>query len=166
MADNFDLDDLLDDVLDSTVPVSANNLLDELADELLGPSTSVPIQKELKYPELSFIPEELQQEWETLISRDEALMKGRKGKKLSDTYLSRKSEVQDMTLQSFFSMLLQSVLTNRENSDILIEKMTHDEKLILLFKEELRKKARFCIDKSDRDIIKGDFPHIKSISGM
>ena len=166
MSGSFDLDDLLDDVLDSTVPVNANSLLDDLADELLGSAPSKVDEVELKYPELAYIPEELQKEWESTITKDEEVMKLRKAKKLSNAYENVESNVKKLTLQKFFSLMLEDAIKNKDNSKEVIEKMVNDEKMVNLFKDELKKKVRFCINKNDGDIIKGDFPHIKNLMDM
>ena len=163
MADDFDLDDLLDDVLQDTVPVNPDSMLDDLADELLGPATSEPDIIALKYPELECLPIELQKQWEVIIDKDEIKMKSRKPKKLSYAYTSKKSELKNTTLEDFFSMMMERAFKDQTKSKQLIDEMIKDKHFMSLFKEELRKKTRFCIDKTDSDIVSGNFPNIKSV---
>lgn len=166
MADDFDLDDMLNDVLNSTIPETSNNLLDDLADELLGPTAPESKEIKLKYSELMYLPLELRTEWETTIAQDEVVMKERKAKKLSNAYNSVDSCMNDLTIQKFFTLLLNSVLGEREYGQEMVQKMSQDEKLVSLFKDELKDKTRICINTSDTDLIHGTFPHIKSVMNM
>lgn len=163
MADDFDLDDLLDDVLDESVPINHDDILNDVADELLDSCLSQPKQQPLKYSELSCLPEEMQKKWETTIDADEAVMKSKKSRKLSNAYMDSKGSVKDMSIHKLCSLLVESVLEDRKNGKTVSRRMLQDEKFVMLFKEEMKKKLRLMIDKNDKDLIKGNFPQIKHI---
>ena len=163
MADDFDLDDLLDDVLDESVPIQHDDLLNDVADELLNSTMSQPIKQPLKYPEMSCLPEEMQKKWETTIDADEVIMKSKKSKKLSNAYMGSKGKMKDLSLQKLCSLLLESVLEDRKNGKVVMKRMLQDEKFMMLFKEEMKKKIRLMIEKDDKDLVKGNFPEIKHL---
>lgn len=166
MSDDFDLDDMLNDTLNNTVPADPDDLLDDLTNELLGPSAPESKEIKLQYSELSYLPVELQKQWESIISKDEAVMRSRKSKKLSNAYNGVESKVKNLTVQELFSMLLNSVLTNYENGEEISEKMSQDPRLVELFRKELQKKLTLCVDKHDPDVIKGGFPHMKHVLNL
>ena len=71
--------------------------------------------------------------------------------------------MKDLSLQKLYSLLFESVLEDRKNGKVVMKRMLQDDKFMLLFKEEMKKKIRLMIEKDDKDLVKGNFPEIKHL---
>lgn len=166
MADNFDLDDLLDDVLNETVPPKKDDTLDSLIDNVLDSTQPAQKQTPLKYEQLKVLPEDLQKSWEQTISADEEVMKRRTHKPLSNAYTTKHGSVKEKNLEEFLLSVCQESFGSRSNSDELIKMIQDDKRLTILFREEVLRKIRAKVNKNDGDLISGDFPHLKKVLEM
>lgn len=166
MSDDFDLDNLLDDVLNETVPPKNDDILDSLMDEMLNSPKPVQEQPALKYEQLKVLPEDLRKSWEQTISADEEIMKSRIHKPLSNAYSMKHGSVKEKNLEEFlYSVCLES-FGSRSNSEQIINMIKDDKKLAILFREEVLRKIRAKVNKNDGDVISGDFPHLKKVLEM
>ena len=166
MADNFDMDDLLDDVLNESVSKQEDDILDSLMDEMMASRQPIQPVQPLKYSQLESVPGDIQREWEQTISSDEQVMKNRTRKALSNAYSMSSGTVKERSMEEFLSTLCRTCLRNRANSETLINSLLNDEKLQILFREEVIRKIRAKVNKKDRDLLCGNFPHLKKILDM
>ena len=166
MADDFDLDNLLDDVLNETVPPKKDDILGSLMDEMLDSPQPVPKKPALKYEQLQVLPEDMQNSWEQTISSDEEAMKSRVHKPLSNAYTMKHGSVKEKTLEEFLLSVCRESFGNQSNREELLRMISGDKKLAILFREEVLRKIRAKVNKNDGDVISGDFPHLKKVLEM
>ena len=163
MANNFDMDDLLDDVLNESVPKQGDDILDSLVDEMMPSSQPVQPAHPLKYSQLESLPNDIRRAWEQTISSDEQVMKNRTRKALSNAYSMSSGTVKERSMEEFLSTLCRTCLRNKANGETLIKALLNDEKLQKLFREEVIRKIRAKVNKKDHDLLCGNFPHLKKI---
>ena len=159
MSNDIDLDDLLDEVLNDCVPQRGNDALDSLDDELLPASSNQPQQIQLKYPALASLDPVTCDEWTKVIEVDEARMKLRHTKPLSDAYYGHKRTAEEGSLREVLSSLLKEA--NLTSADI--ELICRDERLLNLFAQELKTRIRKLITSSDSDVQDPRFLSLKRV---
>ena len=166
MSDDFDLDGLLDEVLNSTVPASGSRSTQPVYGHSVDVPVTSPVQPSPKYHALSVLPESLESEWSRTIEIDEAVMKLRTHQNLSNAYTNSKGHVGSSTLKDYFLETSREGFGNDEKMEGVIKAMSEDPHMLSLFREDLKQKIRSIVSKADRDLCVGDFKALKSLLQM
>ena len=157
MDDDFDLDGLLDDVLNSTI--QQNETGDASSSQMVAPHLT-PVQPSSKYQALQILPMSMEKEWERVIEVDEAVMKLRKPQNLSNAYTETTGHIHEKSLKEYFEVLVGEVL-GKDSS--LLTSLSSNPTVLRLFKEELVKRIRESVSADNKDLLAGDFSALKSL---
>lgn len=166
MSDDFDLDGLLDEVLNSTVPTSGPRSVQPAYGHSVDVPVTTPVQPSPKYQALTVLPESLESEWSRTIEIDEAVMKLRTPQNLSNAYTNSKGHIESSTLKDFFLETSREGLGRDEKMEGVIKTMSEDPHVLSLFRDDLKQKIRSLVSTADRDLCAGDFKVLKSLLQM
>lgn len=159
MSSDIDLDDLLDEVLNDSSQKPNDDMLDSLMDELLPVAPTSKLPENLKYPELSSLDPVTRNEWTKTIEVDEAVMKLKTAKPLSNAYQGYESSIRVETLEEVLSSLLKE--ESLESS--CITTICSDKKLMNLFTKELEQRMKEVIRPTDKDLSDSRFCLLRSV---
>lgn len=157
MADDFDLDGLLDDVLNNTIQQNENG--NTTSSQLTAPQFT-PVQPSSKYQALQVLPISMEREWERVIEVDEAVMKLRKPHNLSNAYMETTGSIHEKSLKEYFEMIVGGVIGTDSG---LLTSLSSNSMVLRLFREELVKRIRESVSTDDKDLIAGNFKALKSL---
>lgn len=159
MSSDIDLDDLLDEVLNDSAPKQSDDMLDSVMDELLPVAPASKLPENLKYPELSSLDPETRNEWTKTIEVDEAVMKLKSAKPLSNAYQGKEANTKSESLQEVLSFLLKE-----ESLDpACIATLCNDKNMMDLFAKELGKRIKSVIRLSDKDLADSRFCALRQL---
>lgn len=166
MSDDFDLDGLLDEVLNSTVPSSGSRSVQPMYGQSVDVPVTTPVQPSPKYHALSVLPESLESEWSRTIEIDEAVMKLQTPQKLSNAYTNTKGHIHASTLKDYFIETSREGFGSDEKMEGVIKTMSEDPHVLSLFRDDMKQKIRTMVSKADHDLCVGDFKALKSLLQM
>lgn len=159
MSSDIDLDDLLDEVLNDSAPKQSDDMLDSVMDELLPVAPASKLPENLKYPELSSLDTDTRNEWTKTIEVDEAVMKLKSTKPLSNAYQGKDTNIKSESLQEVLSFLLKE-----ESLDpSCIATICSDKNVMDLFAKELGKRIKGIIRLSDKDLADSRFCALRAL---
>lgn len=159
MSNDIDLDDLLDEVLNDSAPKPSDDMLDSLMDELLPVAPTSKLPENLKYPQLSSLDPVTRNEWTKTIEVDEAVMKLKTVKPLSNAYLGHESSTKVESLEEVLAFLLKE--ESVESS--YITTICNDKNVMNLFAKELKQRMKGVIRLSDKDLTDSRFYLLRSV---
>lgn len=159
MSSDIDLDDLLDEVLNECVPQRGNDVLDSPDGVLFPASSNQQQQIQLKYPALASLDPVTCDEWTKVIEVDEARMKLKHTKPLSNAYCGHKGTAEEGSLREVLSSLLKEVNLTSADIDLICS----DERLLNLFAQELKTRIRRLVSSSDSDVQDARFSSLKRV---
>ena len=157
MDDDFDLDGLLDDVLNSTIQ---QNEAEDASSSQMEAHHLTPVQPSSKYQALQILPMSMEKEWEKVIEVDEAVMKLRKPQNLSNAYTETTGHIHEKNLKEYFEAVVGEVL-GKDSS--LLTSLSSNPMVLRLFKEELVKRIHESVSADNKDLLAGGFNALKSL---
>ena len=166
MSDDFDFDDLLDDVLDEFIPTNLPQPSTAANSAMFPTQPPVPAQPASKYKRLQCLPPELEKEWERIIEVDEVVMKLRGSKPLSNAYTMSKGSVSETELTSYFHHLMEKCIGSDEKGQALLQAMEKDSTLMNAFRTEMIKQVRATVSVNDPDIASDRYKDLKDVLSM